>query len=103
MPVSISLRRSQARILPDRLILPSGVSTDGWHDVCPGRRRDDDRDGMVLLDFGDRRLHLPLHGLEFRDSPVCLRPAMARVAKVMAVAASIAAAVVAVGSWSLDR
>ncbi len=66
--------RRQARFLSDRVILPEGMEHGRWYDVRAGRRRDDNRPGMVLLDLGVRRLHVPAPCLEFRVD----RPKMAR-------------------------
>ena len=67
--------RRQARFLSDQVILPEGLEPGRWYDVQRGRRHDDDRPGMVLLDLGARRLHVPVSCLEFRVH----RPAAASV------------------------
>lgn len=58
--------RRQARFAA-AAILPHDVTPATWYDVCEGRRRDDDRPGMVLLDLGERRAHFPVSCLEFRQ------------------------------------
>ena len=50
------------------MIVPSGLCSHTWYDIASGRRRDDERPGMVLLDLGDRRVHVPARCLEFRDA-----------------------------------
>jgi hypothetical protein len=65
--------RRQARFLSNQVILPEGLEPRRWYDVKRGRRHDDDRLGMVLLDLGNRRLHVPVSCLEFlvqRPAPV---------------------------------
>lgn len=64
----------QARFAAGRAILPQHAAEGTWYDVCPGRRRGDDQPGMVMLDFGGRREHVPAACLEFRVAP----PAEAR-------------------------
>jgi hypothetical protein len=58
--------RRQARFLSDQVILPEGLEPGRWYDVLRGRRHDDERPGMVLLDLGTRRVHVPVSCLEFR-------------------------------------
>lgn len=67
-PLDTAIRR-QARFAAGRAILPQHASEGTWYDVCPGRRRNDDQPGMVMLDFGDRRAHVPAACLEFRPAP----------------------------------
>lgn len=59
----------QARFVASKVILSTDVDTSTWYDVCAGRRRSDDRPGMVLLDLGSRREHFPASCLEFRAPP----------------------------------
>ncbi|HEX5387089.1 MAG TPA: hypothetical protein VFW66_10340 [Gemmatimonadales bacterium] len=59
--------RRQARFLPDRVILSESVEHNRWYPIAQGRRHDDNRPGMVLLDLGVRRLNVPEVCLEFRD------------------------------------
>ena len=66
--------RRQARFVAGRAILPQHATEGTWYDVCAGRRRSDDQPGMVMLDFGDRREHVPASCLEFR-APAPARPA----------------------------
>jgi hypothetical protein len=58
--------RRQARFVTGRAILPQHATEGAWYDVCAGRRRSDDQPGMVMLDFGGRREHVPAGCLEFR-------------------------------------
>ena len=106
--------RRQARFLSGRVIVPTGVHEDTWYDVCIGRRHDDRRTGMVLIDVGMRRLHAPSTCLEFRDVPlsVAVRRPLARLGGIpvhtltrprLAVAASVVAAVVAVSRYALSK
>lgn len=99
--------RRQARFLPDQVIVPTGVSTSEWYDICTGRRRDDRRAGMVLLNLGSQRMLVPDNCLEFRTAPAgvpaLLTRAAAATAGVMtrpklALAASVCMAVLAIGS-----
>jgi hypothetical protein len=64
--------RRQARMLTHKVIAPDGIDADRWYPICYGRRRDDQRPGMVLLDLGSQRMLLPENCLEFRD-PDALR------------------------------
>jgi len=86
--------RRQARFLQDQVIVPTGVRTDAWYDVCAGRRRDDRRSGMVLLNLGRDRMLVP-------DSCVEFRPPPARRSRVtgsgVALAASVCLAALALG------
>jgi hypothetical protein len=93
-------RRRQARFLRDQVIVPTGVRTDAWYDVCTGRRRDDRRSGMVLLNLGGSRMLVPDDCLEFRTRPPRRR---ALTAPGVAVAASVCMAAIAIGSLTLDR
>ena len=84
--------RRQARFAAGRAILPQHAAEDTWYDVCPGRRRNDDQPGMVMLDFGSRREHVPAACLEFRTAPAggvrrLVRPA--RLARHRALAAAL--------------
>lgn len=58
--------RRQAKFLSGQVILPEGLEPGRWYDVLRGRRHDDERPGMVLLDLGTRRVHVPVSCLEFR-------------------------------------
>lgn len=93
-------KRRQARFLRDQVIVPTGVRTDAWYDVCAGRRRDDRRTGMVLLNLRDSRMLVPDNCLEFRTRPARL-PSFT--APGVAVAASVCMAALAIGSLTLDR
>lgn len=64
--LTVAVRR-QARVLTDQVILPDGIESGVWYDVCPGRRRDDNRPGVVLLDLGTSRMLMPESCLEFRQ------------------------------------
>jgi hypothetical protein len=66
VPLNTATRR-QARFAAGRAILPHHAAEGTWYDVCPGRRRSDDQPGMVMLDYGDRREHVPAACLEFRE------------------------------------
>ena len=93
-------RRRQARFLHDQVIVPTGVRTDAWYDVCAGRRRDDRRSGMVLLNLRGSRMLVPDNCLEFRSRP----PRRAGLSgSGVAVAASVCMAALAIGSLTLDR
>lgn len=79
-----SAGRRQARFVASRVILSTDVRPEAWYDVCTGRRRGDTRPGMVLLDLGTRREHVPADCLEFRPAPERrlagrLRPPLRRV------------------------
>ena len=93
-------KRRQARFLRDQVIVPTGVRTDAWYDVCAGRRRDDRRSGMVLLNLGGSRMLVPDDCLEFRTRPA-RRPSLTGPG--VAVAASVCMAALAIGSLTLDR
>ena len=93
-------KRRQARFLRDQVIVPTGVRTDAWYDVCTGRRRDDRRSGMVLLNLRSSRMLVPDDCLEFRTRPA-RRPAFTGPG--LAVAASVCMAALAIGSLTLDR
>ena len=107
--------RRQARFLRDQVIVPTGVSTSAWYDICSGRRRDDRRAGMVLLNLGTQRMLVPDSCLEFRDAPAHAARASALLSRVaavtataatrpnVAIAASICMAAFAIGSVALDR
>jgi hypothetical protein len=97
---TISRGRRQARFLHDQVVVPTGVRTDAWYDVCTGRRRDDRRTGMVLLNLGDTRMLVPNNCLEFRARPA-RRPVFT--GSNVAVAASVCMAALAIGSFTLDR
>ena len=97
---TISRGRRQARFLHDKVVVPTGVRTDAWYDVCTARRRDDRRSGMVLLNLGSSRMLVPDNCVEFRARPA-RRPAFT--APIVAVAASVCVAALAVGSLTLDR
>lgn len=61
--------RRQARFCATKVIIPDGLQAGVWYELCQGRRRDDNRPGMVLLDLGDRR-HLVAEALlEIREVP----------------------------------
>lgn len=99
--------RRQARFLPDQVIVPTGVSTSAWYDICAGRRRDDRRAGMVLLNLGSQRMLVPDNCLEFRTAPAGVPALVARAASAtagvmtrpkLALAASVCMAVFAIGS-----
>ena len=59
----------QARFAAGRAILPPYAAEGTWYDVRPGRRQGDNRPGMVMLDLGERRAHVPAECLEFRTAP----------------------------------
>lgn len=61
--------RRQARFCPEKSIPPDGIQPEIWYEVCQGRRRDDHRPGMVLLDLGDRRMLVPEACIELREAP----------------------------------
>jgi hypothetical protein len=77
MSVSTPARR-QARMLTHKVIAPDGIDADRWYPICYGRRRDDQRPGMVLLDLGTQRMLLPESCLEFRDPDAPRRAGPAR-------------------------
>lgn len=58
----------QARVLASQVIVPGEVDPTRWYDVRQGRRREDSRPGMVLLDLGARLLPFPAACLEFRGA-----------------------------------
>jgi hypothetical protein len=110
--------RRQARFCTERAIPPSGVRTDRWYEICEGRRRDDHREGMVLMDLGDQRMLVPADCLLFRsvpiDAPAEPLPAPRRRAEDRAAVerrlrralVAVAASVVPVGlvaGWALSR
>jgi len=108
--------RRQARFLPDQVIVPTGVSTSAWYDICAGRRRDDRRAGMVLLNLGGPRMLVPDNCLEFRSAPASVPALVARAATAtaaimtrpkLALAASVCMAVLAIGTlaggFAIDR
>lgn len=97
---TISRGRRQARFLQDQVVVPTGVRTDAWYDVCTGRRRDDRRTGTVLLNLGDNRMLVPSNCLEFRARPA-RRPILT--GSNVAVAASVCMAALAIGRFTLDR
>ena len=99
--------RRQARFLPDQVIVPTGVNTSAWYDICAGRRRDDRRAGMVLLNLGNQRMLVPENCLEYRTAPGGVPSLVARTATAaatvvtrpkLALAASVCMAVLAIGS-----
>ena len=99
--------RRQARFLPDQVIVPTGVSTSAWYDICAGRRRDDRRAGMVLLNLGSQRMLVPDNCLEFRSAPSGVSSLVGRAATAtaevvtrpkLALTASVCMAVLAIGS-----
>jgi hypothetical protein len=92
--------RRQARFLHDQVIVPTGVRTDAWYDVCTGRRRDDRRSGMVLINLGGSRMLVPDTCLEFRSRPA-RRSALS--GSGVAFAASVCMAALAIGRLALDR
>ena len=61
--------RRQARFAAGRTILPHNAIEGTWYDVRAGRRTGDDKPGMVMLDLGGRRQHVPVACLEFREAP----------------------------------
>jgi hypothetical protein len=65
---AVPLRR-QARFCATKVIPPEGFHTDVWYEVCQGRRREDNRPGIVLLDVGDRRIAVAEMLLEVREVP----------------------------------
>ncbi len=60
--------KRQARFVPGRVIVPEDLEPGRWYDVCQGRRRDDNRPGVVVLDLGTRRVAVPEACLEFRTA-----------------------------------
>jgi hypothetical protein len=93
--------RRQARFLRDQVIVPAGVRLEAWYDVCRGRRRDDRRTGMVLLNLGPSRMLVPDNCLEFRTAPARLARALSH--RGLALAASLCMAAVAIGTLTADR
>jgi hypothetical protein len=87
--------RRQARFAAGRTILPQDVAEGRWYDVCAGRRRGDDRPGMVMLDLGTRREHVPVACLEFRTVPDRRGLARAVPRRALALAASLVPVVAA--------
>ncbi|HEU4698962.1 MAG TPA: hypothetical protein VFS40_07275 [Gemmatimonadales bacterium] len=61
--------RRQARFCAAKVIICDGLQPEVWYEICQGRRRDDNRPGMVLLDLGDRRLLVAEALLEIREVP----------------------------------
>lgn len=95
--------RRQARFLSDQVILPEGLEPGRWYDVQRGRRHDDDRPGMVLLDLGTRRLHVPASCLEFRvQRPAPVRRWKPKVVLAASLVPLSLVAVVAVGAIAAD-
>jgi hypothetical protein len=89
--------------LPDRVILPEGVEHGRWYDVRTGRRRDDSRPGMVLLDLGVRRIHVPASCVEFRvDRPRAVRRWRPKLVLAASLVPLSLVAVVALGAMSMD-
>src|SRR4051794_18299688 len=97
--------RRQARFLSDQVILPGALEPGRWYDVQHGRRHDDNRPGMVLLDLGTRRLHVPVSCLEFRVHRLATAPVRRWKPKVMLAASLVPlslVAVVAMGAIAAD-
>jgi hypothetical protein len=61
--------RRQARFCATKVIPPVGLHTDVWYEVCRGRRREDNRAGIILLDLGERRVAVAETLLEIREVP----------------------------------
>jgi hypothetical protein len=68
MSAPSTVARRQARIQSHAVILPRGIDAGRWYDIVPGRRHNDRRPGMVLLDLGSSMLHFPERCLEYRDT-----------------------------------
>jgi hypothetical protein len=68
MSAPSTVARRQARIQSHAVILPRGIDAGRWYDIVPGRRHNDQRPGMVLLDLGSSMLHFPERCLEYRDA-----------------------------------
>jgi hypothetical protein len=93
--------------LSDQVLLPEGLEPGRWYDVQRGRRHDDNRPGMVLLDLGTRRLHVPASCLEFREQrPAPIPGPVRRWTPKVVLAASLVplgfVAAVAVGAIAAD-
>jgi len=58
--------RRQARFVAHRVIPPDGCEPNRWYTVCEGRRREDNRPGMVVLDVGTHRVPVPEICVEVR-------------------------------------
>lgn len=65
-----SLPRRQARFVAHRVIPPDGCEPNRWYHVCSGRRREDNRPGMVVLDLGTERVTVPQICVEIRTEGV---------------------------------
>ncbi len=75
MHATSTAARRQARIQSQAVILPRGIDAGQWYDVVPGRRHNDERPGMVLLNLGGSMLHFPERCLEYREpGETCARP-----------------------------
>jgi hypothetical protein len=48
------------------VIPPDGCEPNRWYTVCDGRRREDNRPGMVVLDVGTHRVSVPEICVEVR-------------------------------------
>ena len=83
--------------------MPSGLCARTWYNLATGRRRDDERPGMILLEVNGGRVHIPARCLEFRDAPVAVRtrrspfPDLARRLVASSPRAAVAASLVPVG------
>jgi hypothetical protein len=56
---TLTAPRRHARFVAHRVIPPDGCEPNRWYTVCEGRRREDNRPGMVVLDVGTHRVSVP--------------------------------------------
>jgi hypothetical protein len=63
---TLTAPRRHARFVAHRVIPPDGCEPNRWYTVCEGRRREDNRPGMVVLDVGTHRVSVPEICVEVR-------------------------------------
>ena len=63
---TLTAPRRHARFVAHRVIPPDGCEPNRWYSVCEGRRREDNRPGMVVLDVGTHRVSVPETCVEVR-------------------------------------
>ena len=93
--------RRQARFVAHRVIPPDGCEPNRWYHVCSGRRREDNRPGMVVLDLGTHRVPVPEICVELRDEAAAESPAPRRRWRKLALAVTVPLGLIAVATVGL--
>jgi hypothetical protein len=93
--------RRQARFVAHRVIPPEGCEANRWYNVCSGRRREDNRPGVVVLDLGTHRVTVPEIYVELREDLTPHVPAPRRRWRRLALAVTVPLGVIAVATVGL--